>query len=214
VSGTTTPLAATVTYDPASRTATLDPTAALATSTTYVATVRGGTAGVKDVAGLPLAADRSWSFTTVAPGVPTTSYLSDLAYIVITNGYGPAEKDRSNGELPAGDGNPLTLAGVVYAKGIGVHGASEISYPLTGCSTFTVKVGLDDEVGANGSASFQIWGDATKLADSGIKTGVSPTQTLTVDLTGRAQLRLVVDINGIFNYDHADWADAKLTCGT
>ena len=44
-------------------------------------------------------------------------------------------------------------------------------------------------------------------------TGASPTQTLTVDLTGRSQLRLVIDPNGVTHYDHADWADARLTCG-
>jgi glucose/arabinose dehydrogenase len=214
VQGTTTPLAASVTYDPTSRTATLDPSASLAASTTYVATVRGGPTGVKDTAGNSLAADRTWSFTTAAAGgTPTTAYLSDLAYTVTANGYGPAEKDRSNGELAAGDGKPLTLAGIVYAKGIGAHAASDIGYPLAAaCSTFVVKVGLDDEVGANGSLSFQIWGDTTKLADSGIMTGASPTQTLTVDLTGRSQLRLVVDPNGVTYHDHADWADARLTC--
>ena len=176
-------------------------------------TVRGGSSGVKDLAGLALAADRTWSFTTAAAGGgPTTAYLSDLAYTVTANGFGPAEKDRSNGEAAAGDGKPLTLASVVYPKGIGAHAASDIRYGLAGCTTFTVKVGLDDEVGSNGSLSFQIWGDTTKLADSGIMTGASPTQTLTVDLTGRSQLRLVADPNGVTYHDHADWADARLTC--
>ncbi len=214
--GTTTPLAAAVTYDATSRTATLDPSATLADATTYTATVLGGPTGVEDLAGIPLAADRSWSFTTAVAtgGGPTTAYLSDLAYTVTANGFGPAEKDRSNGEAAAGDGRPLTLASIVYPKGIGAHAASDIRLPLSACSTFTVKVGLDDEVGANGSLSFQIWGDTTKLADSGIMTGASPTQTLTVDLTGRSQLRLVVDPNGVTYYDHADWADAQLTCGS
>ena len=211
-SGTTTPLAATVSYDGPSKTATLNPSAALLNSTAYTATVKGNPGGVKDVAGNLMTTDFSWSFTTAATG--TTAYLSDLAYTVTANGWGPVEKDRSNGEAAAGDGKPLTLAGVVYTKGLGAHAASDIRYGLSSCSTFTVKVGIDDEVGANGSAIFQIWGDATKLADSGVMTGNSPTQTLTVDLTGRAQLRLVIDPNGSANFDHGDWADAKLTCGS
>ena len=215
VQGTTTPLAATVTYDAATRTATLDPTPALAASTAYTVTVRGGSSGVKDLAGVALVADRSWTFTTAAapPPGPTTAYLSDLPYSVVATAWGPAEKDRSNGEQAAGDGRPLTLAGTVYPKGIGTHAASDIRYSLASCTTFTAKVGLDDEVGANGSVIFQIWGDATKLAESSVMTGASPTQTLTVDLTGRSQLRLVVDPNGVTHYDHADWADARLTCG-
>src|SRR5215212_419100 len=57
---------AAVGWDAASRTATLDPTAALVAGATYTATVKGGSAGVKDLAGNALAADDSWTFTTRA----------------------------------------------------------------------------------------------------------------------------------------------------
>jgi hypothetical protein len=61
---------AAVTYDSGTRTATLDPTAALAYSTGYTATIKGGASGVKDLAGNALAADYVWSFTTAAPPPP------------------------------------------------------------------------------------------------------------------------------------------------
>jgi hypothetical protein len=48
----------------------LDPTGALADDTTYTATVKGGSGGVKDRAGNALANDRSWSFTTAPPPPP------------------------------------------------------------------------------------------------------------------------------------------------
>ena len=57
---------AAVGYDAGSRTATLDPTAALAAGATYRVTVKGGSAGVKDLAGVALAADDTWTFTTRA----------------------------------------------------------------------------------------------------------------------------------------------------
>jgi hypothetical protein len=57
---------ATVTYYSSTRTVTLTPTAALANSTTYTAKIKGGTSGVRDLAGNPLASDYSWSFTTGA----------------------------------------------------------------------------------------------------------------------------------------------------
>ncbi|MES2990201.1 MAG: Ig-like domain-containing protein [Pseudomonadota bacterium] len=59
-------VAATITYDATTRTATLAPSVPLATSTTYTALLRGGTADprVKDAAGNALATDLSWSFTT------------------------------------------------------------------------------------------------------------------------------------------------------
>jgi hypothetical protein len=74
-------VAATVTYSSATNTATLTPTASLANSTTYTASVKSGSAGVKDVAGNPLATDRVWSFTTIAGDTtpPTVSAVSPPA---------------------------------------------------------------------------------------------------------------------------------------
>ena len=56
---------ATVAYNTSTRVMTLTPGAALATGTTYTATIKGGTSGVKDIAGNSLAANYSWSFRTV-----------------------------------------------------------------------------------------------------------------------------------------------------
>ncbi len=60
-------VAAAVSYAPAQQQVTLDPTASLQSATTYTATIKGGPGGVADLTGAPLAADSSWSFTTVAP---------------------------------------------------------------------------------------------------------------------------------------------------
>jgi len=61
-----TPVAATVGYDSATKKATLDPDADLDPTADYTATLKGGSEGVKDPAGNPLAADKIWSFTTTA----------------------------------------------------------------------------------------------------------------------------------------------------
>jgi len=63
-------VSANVSYDSATRKATLDPAADLQAATTYTATLKGGTAGMKDLAGNALASDTSWSFTT-APDAPS-----------------------------------------------------------------------------------------------------------------------------------------------
>ncbi len=55
---------ATVVYNSGTNTVTLTPTNSLAASTVYTAKVKGGSSGVKDLAGNALAADYSWSFTT------------------------------------------------------------------------------------------------------------------------------------------------------
>ena len=70
----------TVTYNASTQVASLVPSAALAGSTTYTVTVKGGATDprVKDVAGNALAANRTWSFTTVAADTtpPTITAIS------------------------------------------------------------------------------------------------------------------------------------------
>jgi large repetitive protein len=68
--GASQPVGATVSYDQANKKATLDPTADLDPSATYTATVKGGSGGVKDLAGNPLAQDKTWSFATAATPPP------------------------------------------------------------------------------------------------------------------------------------------------
>lgn len=55
---------ATVTYHEPSRKAHLTPLGGLINSVVYTATIKGGSSGVKDLAGNPLTADYSWSFST------------------------------------------------------------------------------------------------------------------------------------------------------
>jgi hypothetical protein len=66
--GTTTVPAA-VSYDSTDKVATLNPDADLAAGTTYTATIKGGSDGVKDAAGNALATDTTWTFTTASPPV-------------------------------------------------------------------------------------------------------------------------------------------------
>ena len=155
-----------------------------------------------------------WADARVTCSSPPGWYVSDLAWTSMTNGWGPAERDMSNGENLAGDGHTLTLNGQTYPKGVGAHASSDVQLPLGGvCSAFQANVGVDDEVGSSGSVVFQVWADGTKLFDSGLMTGTSATQAVQVGITGRTQLDLVVTDGGDGNgSDHADWAAARLTC--
>src|SRR5690606_25090755 len=58
------PVAAAITYDAVASTARLTPLEPLEPLTAYVATLRGGSSGVRDPAGNPLVSDYVWSFTT------------------------------------------------------------------------------------------------------------------------------------------------------
>jgi alpha-galactosidase len=151
----------------------------------------------------------------VPPPVPTgTTNLGDAAWLRALNGWGPVERNMSNGETAAGDGKTITIEGRTYATGLGVHAPGEIEFYVGGrCSSLTTDVGVDDEKAASGTVTFEIWADDRKLADSGVMDTAMPAKTLTADLTGATLLRLVVtDAGDGTNSDHADWADPRLTC--
>ena len=124
------------------------------------------------------------------------------------------ERDHSNGEDAAGDGGPITLDGVQYTKGLGAHAPSSVSVRLGGnCTSFTSKLGIDDEMEDRGKVTFKVLTDGVAKYTSDQLTGTSPTATTSVDVTDAQTLTLQVTDGGDGNTsDHADWADAKLTC--
>jgi beta-galactosidase GanA len=149
------------------------------------------------------------------PTPPTgTVYVSDLPFFSATNGWGPVERDTSNGEQSAGDGKPITLNGVVYAKGLGTNSVSDVAVYLGGdCTRFTATVGVDDEQGSAGSVTFSVVKDGVALTTTPVLTGSSASIDLDVDITGTQLLDLVVGDGGNGNgSDHGDWANAQLTC--
>lgn len=155
-------------------------------------------------------------FDPLAPALAfqsgTTVYVSDLPLCNSQNGWGPVEKDRSNGENFPGDGNTITLNGVTYPKGLGGHANSEVRFYLGGTYTsFVSNIGIDDEVGINGSVIFQVYADGSLLYSSPVMYGYSATRTVNVSVAGRNELRLVVNYAGDnLDNDHADWAGAYL----
>ena len=84
------------------------------------------------------------------------------------------------------------------------------------CAPFSLaEVGLDDEVGTRGSVIFQVWADGTSLYDSGVMNGSTATKTVNVNISGKQELSLVLtDAGDNRNSDHADWAEARITCST
>ncbi|MFD0071076.1 NPCBM/NEW2 domain-containing protein [Streptomyces sp. NPDC127166] len=154
--------------------------------------------------------------SVVTPPNPPTGqvWASDLPFVTETNGWGPVERDRSNGEADADDGRVLTLGSTAYAKGLGVHASSEVGLYLGGqCSRLTAAVGLDAEVGTGGSVVFEVRADGRVVWTSPRLTGGAPATPVDVDLAGATTVQLRVTDGGDGNsYDHADWADARLTC--
>jgi hypothetical protein len=144
-----------------------------------------------------------------------TGYLSDQRWLEAQSFWGPVERDMSNGEQDPGDGRPIAIGGVQFAKGLGMHGPGElVFYNGEHCSRLTAAVGVDDEKTGNGSVSFEVWADGRKVADSGVVTWQDAPKPIDADIGNSDFVRLVVTDGGDgTNSDHADWADARVTCG-
>ncbi|MPY60216.1 NPCBM/NEW2 domain-containing protein [Streptomyces spongiae] len=153
-------------------------------------------------------------FSVVGAPPSGTSYLSDLPWLSTANGWGPVERDTSNGESAAGDGSPLTVNGTVYEKGLGVHAQSAVEYYAgKACETVTAQVGVDDEEGADGSVAFEIRADGTTVATAGPLTNAQAAQGVSADVSGAQVISLVVTDGGDgTTSDHGDWGDARLSC--
>ena len=166
------------------------------------------------------AGGRTISTTTIVRTLPkppqATVFASDHPWVSATNGWGPVEKDQSNGGTGAGDGTPLTLNGTVYAKGLGAHANGNIRYYLGGyCTAFTATVGIDDAQPTRGSVKFSVVADGTTKVTTPVLGATSAPLPLTVDVTGAQYVELVADDAGDSNgNDHADWADARFTCSS
>ncbi len=140
-------------------------------------------------------------------------YLSDIPWVKATAGWATVQKDKST------DGNPISLLGttgpVTYKKGIGTHAKSEVTYDISNATykQFNSYVGIDQEPGGKGgSVVFKVLLDGVEVFNSGKMYYNTPAKFVDVDLTGKKELKLVVDDAGNGNgNDHADWGDAWLS---
>ena len=168
-------------------------------------------------AGRPGSASDERIVGAVPPAPPAGQVaVSSLPFLTATNGWGPVERDTSNGEANAGDGKPMTIGGVAYAKGLGAHAASDVQLYLAGaCTRLTASVGVDGETGTGGSVTFSVSADGATKVTTPVVRGGQAAVPIDVDVTGAQVLDLLVGDGGDGNgNDHADWALPTLTCTT
>ncbi|MFJ3580780.1 endo-alpha-N-acetylgalactosaminidase family protein [Streptomyces sp. NPDC090127] len=151
---------------------------------------------------------------TLPPPPTADSWASDLDWTSATNGWGPVERDGSNGETGTGDGAPLRIGGVTYAKGLGTHAPATVRYYLGGkCTSFTAEVGVDDVQTSRGTVRFSVLADGTEKVASPVLKASDRAWSLTADVTGASSVELVVADGGDGNgNDHADWGNARFHC--
>ena len=170
------PLTARVSYDSANKKATLDPSVDLEAGTTYTATVRGGATGVKDLAGNPLGADNTWSFTTTAVPVP----LLDLTAPETTIGSGPSGTVSTSSASFAFSSDEAGSSFECSLDG-GAFGActSPKSYAALSDGSHTLQVKATDAAGNTDlTPTSRTWTVDTTAPDTAIDSG--PSGTLTV----------------------------------
>jgi alpha-galactosidase len=135
-------------------------------------------------------------------------WLDSLDVATVQQDWGQARANRSV------DNHPLSIGGRGFERGIGTHANSEWTIELAGgAAGFHAMVGVDDEpCGGAGTVVFVVLGDGKELARTPtmhLKDAASP---IDVDVKGVKTLSLIVEDAGDgINYDHADWADARLT---
>ncbi|MCA2214202.1 glycoside hydrolase family 97 catalytic domain-containing protein [Jidongwangia harbinensis] len=162
----------------------------------------------------PVHVEKATRVLVPPPAPEGNAAVSDLPFLAKSNGYGPVERDRSNGEQSGGDGNPLTVNGTVYPKGLGTHAPAEVTVWLdAACTRFIAEVGVDDEVTGPGSVAFEVLGDGRALASTGVVRRGEPARPVAADVTGVRMLTLrVTDGGDGKNWDHADWGNPSLSC--
>lgn len=140
------------------------------------------------------------------PAQADTFWLDELDFAKTQQDWGQPHANKSV------DGNPLTISGKTFERGLGTHAQSTLELNLgKRFEKFIASVGLDDESAAGGgSVEFRIIGDGKTLWTSGVMHSRDTAKPVNVSLSGVQHLALVVTAAGDgINYDHANWADAK-----
>ena len=108
------------------------------------------------------------------------------------------------------EGNPISLKGEQFERGLGVHAPSNIEFPLDGkYATFHVVPGPDDA--NHGLMELKILVDGKEVWSSGQVRSHRYTPTpLDLPVAGANTLTLIVDDCGDKGGDHANWGDAYL----
>jgi hypothetical protein len=179
----------------------------------------GGKAQVTLAAGpqITLSADDiAYGICALQPLGGRTVYLSDLKpasyqYIPLLDLTWPYHADRNV------LGTQLRAAGRLYAKGLGMHSASRLTYLLDKpYRAFAAETAIDDQTAGHGSVVFRVYTDDGSgkwqlKYDGPIVRAGAASLPISVDLTGAKRLSLLVDFADQGDVQgHADWLNARL----
>lgn len=138
-------------------------------------------------------------------------YLSDLEpeayrHIPYLGREWPYRLDRTV------SGAQLRAGGRLFVKGVGMHSASRLTFPLgAGYAKFEAEIAIDDEALGGGSVVFRVFADAEERYRSPVIHGGDAPTPISVPVAGATRLSLVVDhAERGDQLDRADWLNARL----
>ena len=107
-------------------------------------------------------------------------------------------------------GNPLTLAGREFDKGLGVASRSVLVFHNEGkFDLFAATIGIDEETEGRGDCEFVVEVDGREQFRQRV-TGKDPPRTISVEIEGGQRISLLVEAGEDLDLsDHADWCDAR-----
>lgn len=139
------------------------------------------------------------------------SYLSDLTasdyrHVPYLELGWPYRQDHSV------TGGWLRAGGHLFAKGLGLHSAARLTYPVPeGYRRFDAQLAIDDSAGTRGSIRFRVFVDGALKYTSPTVRGGMPPIPVSVELHGAKRLDLVVDFADRADVlDRVDLLDARL----
>jgi hypothetical protein len=138
------------------------------------------------------------------------AYLSDLKPVEVEESTLltlPRPWQRDKGVMA----RPLTLGQQVYAKGIGVHARSSLTFASDRkYDVLAAVIGIDAQGGGKGDCVFSVLGDGQSIFTQRVK-GNDPPQAVKLDISQYAQITLLVEPGeGLDLGDHANWCDVRM----
>ncbi|MET9927544.1 MULTISPECIES: sigma-70 family RNA polymerase sigma factor [unclassified Streptomyces] len=147
------------------------------------------------------------------PPAPTVYQVSELSYSLLG--------DHTEPEVVTGRSSwiwqrsNVSIAEKRYAHGITVHARSSVTIQLNRpCTRYEATVGVDDLTMGLGAVRFSVYdSDGARLWRSPVMAGGAPAVPVSVGISGRSSIRLVVEPEGpLGGVALADWAESRISC--
>ncbi|MFI1798215.1 sigma-70 family RNA polymerase sigma factor [Streptomyces sp. NPDC020379] len=138
--------------------------------------------------------------------------LNQLEYGGVGDGTEPEVRLSGSGWLWQRYG--MEIGGVGYGDGVSMRASSSVTVDLNrSCTSYDALVGVDDLTFGLGAARFSVYGDGTRLWESGVVRAGEAAVPVHVPLSGYRTVRLVVSpVSVMDSVTVADWARARISC--